>query len=135
MADHDLIRTRTLEIQGTMGAFPLEECEDFEFTLDRSIEVAVSTVGPIGFQTDDKGGGFTLNVFATEDPEVNWYQVMETGELVLFTAQDVDAQLEPVGHRVQYRKCKVEKVDPKTTNTGKQMLVVTGKYLGLRVIA
>lgn len=134
-ANHDLIRTRTLEIQGSMGAFPLVECEDFEFTLDRSIEVAVSTAGPIGFSVDDKGGSFTLNVFATEVPEVNWYRLMASGEVVIFTAQDVNAALEAVGHRIQYRKAKVEKVDPKTVNAGKQMLVVTGKYLGLRVIA
>lgn len=137
MADsnHDLIRTRTLEIQGSMGAFPLVECEDFEFTLDRSIEVAVSTAGPIGFQVDDKGGSFTLNVFACQSPEVNWYRVMASGEAVIFTAQDVDAQLAACGHRIQYRKAVVEKVDPKTSNSGKQMLAVTGKYLGLRVIA
>lgn len=138
MADdpnHDLILTRTLEIQGSMGAFPLVECEDFEFTIDRSIEVAVSTAGPIGFQVDNKGGAFTLNVFSAKSPEVNWYRLMESGEKVIFTAQDVDEALAPCGHRIQYRQCKIETVDPKTSNDGKQMLAVKGKYLGLRVTA
>lgn len=137
MADpnHDLIRTRTLEIQGSMGAFPLVECQDFEFTIDRSIEVAVSTAGPIGFQVDDKGGAFTLNVFSAKSPEVNWYAVMRSGETVVLTAQDTDEAGAPCGHRIQYRACKVEAVDPKTGNDGKQMIAVKGKYLGLRVIA
>ena len=135
MADHDLIRSRTLEIQGSMGAFPLTECEDFEFTLDISLEVAVSTVGPIGFQEDNKGGSFTFNVFATDAPEVNWYRLLESKERVIFTAQDVDAELNPVGHRIQYRRARVEKVDPKTANNGKQMITVTGKFLAHKVIA
>ena len=135
MADHDLIRTRTLEIQGSMGAFALVECEDFDFQLDRSIEVVVTTAGPIGFADDDKGGSFTLNVVSTENPEVNWYALVESKERVIFTAQDVDAQINPVGHRVQYRQARIEKCDPKTTNAGKQMIVVTGKFLTHKVIA
>ena len=138
MADdpnHDLIQSRTLEIQGSMGAFPLVEVQDFEFTIDRSIEVAVSTAGPIGFQVDNKGGTFTLNVFSAKSPEVNWYRLMLSGELVIFTQQDVDESLAACGHRIQFRQCKVETVDPKTGNDGKQMLSVKGKYLGLRVTA
>lgn len=135
MADHDLIRSRILNINYSGGNFPLVECEDFGFDLDRSTEVAVSTAGPIGFQDDDKGGSFSLNVFATVDPEVNYYRLMESKEIVTFTGQDVDAALNAVGHRVQYRNCRVEKVNAKTSNTGKQMLEVTGKYLGIRVIA
>lgn len=138
MADdpnHDLIQTRKLEIQCSQGAGALVEVQDFEFTIDRSIEVAVSTAGPMGFQVDNKGGAFTLNVFSAKSPEINYYALMLSGEIVVFTQQDTDEAGDDCGHRIQFRQCKIETVDPKTGNDGKQMLAVKGKYLGLRVIA
>lgn len=128
----NLVQKRTINLKYSGGNLPLTQVEKFNFDDDSSTEVAVSTVGPIGYQDDDKGGSFSLSAFAVvaADREVDWYRIKATKELVTFTVQDY-----PTGHRIQYRDCRVEKISAPTENSGKQMIEITGKFLGLKVLA
>lgn len=126
----DTLQKRILNINYSGGNFALKRAETFKFDPDSTVEVAVSTDGPFGFQIDNKGGSFTLNVFAeTGTPEVNWHKLEASRELFTFTTQDY-----PSGSRVQYRPCIVEKVGSPTENNGKQMIEVTGKWVTKKVL-
>ena len=128
----NLVQKRTLNLKYSGGNLALTQVEKFNFDDDSTTEVAVSTVGPIGYQDDDKGGSFSLSVFAVvaADREVDFYDLKTAKELVTFTAQDY-----PTGHRIQYRGCRIENIKAPTENNGKQMIEVTGKFLGLKVLA
>lgn len=126
----DPIQKRILNLQYSGGNFALKRCESFKFDEETTVEVAVSTEGPIGHHINDQGGSFTLMVFAeTGDPEVNWHRVKAAREQLVFTAADY-----PSGSRIQYRGALVEKVSVPTENNGKQMIEVSGKWLTKIVI-
>jgi hypothetical protein len=126
----DVVSRRTLTINYSGGNFALKRVESFDFNDDSTLEVAVSTAGPIGFQDSDQGGSFTLNVFPeTDTPEVHYHRLKESKERFTLTEADY-----PTGIRLQHRNCRIEKVSQKTGNDGKPMIEVTGKYLSQRVL-
>ena len=126
----DTIPKRILNINYSGGNFALKRLETFKFEPDKTVEVAVSTEGPIGHHVNDQGGSFTFNVYAESGtPEVNWHRVDASREVFVCTTQDW-----PSGSRIQYRGCMVEKVGAPTENNGKQMIEVTGKWLSKVVI-
>jgi hypothetical protein len=119
----DLPQYATLTIGYTGGNFKLRRVSKHVFTPDRTVTVAVGLEGPVGFQTEDKGGSFTLDYYReTGTPEVDWHSLI--GKTVTLTTQD-----EPGGKRIQYRPCMIEKVEATGESNGQQMGQVTGKYL------
>ncbi len=107
-------------INYSRGSFQLKQVKAFSETDSSSTQVitTIGVQGGAGNQDTEGGGELSLEVFRTDSPEVDYYDLKARKEFFAFSVQD------RFGERWQWQDCRVANIARSADNEGENTQTV-----------